>query len=115
MFLVRCLVVGISRRKHHAFDAQLHHFVEEGANAPGIGAIEKSRVGCHAEAALQRFLNALNSQLVAALAADGKIMMFFLAIHVHGEGQVLARLEEVQLFLQEQRVGAQINVFLPRY
>jgi len=41
-------------------------------------------------------------------------VVLFLAIHVDGEGQVFAGLEEVELFFEEQRVGAEINVFLAR-
>ena len=36
--------------------------------------------------------------------------MLFLAIHVDGECQVLAGLEEVQLFFEQESVGAQVNV-----
>ena len=41
--------------------------------------------------------------------------MLFLPIHVHGERQVFAGLKEMQFFLQQQRVGAEINVLLPRH
>ena len=40
--------------------------------------------------------------------------MLALSVHVNGEGEVLAGLEQVQLFLQQERVGAEINVFLAR-
>ena len=40
MLLVRRFVVGVAGRKHHAFDAQCHHFVKEGAHAVRVGAIE---------------------------------------------------------------------------
>ena len=41
--------------------------------------------------------------------------MFSLAVHVYGKRQVLARLEQVQLFLQQQGIGAQVDVLLPRH
>ena len=37
-----------------------------------------------------------------------------LTVDVNGEAQVLAGLEEVQLFFQQQGVGAEINIFLAR-
>ena len=114
VLLIRRFIVGIAGRKHHAFDAKLHHFIEKCADAVRIGAVEQRGVGCDAEAALQRFLDAFDRQIVAAFAANGKIVVFALAVHVNGERQILAGLEEVQLFLQQQRVGAEIDVFLAR-
>ena len=49
-----------------------------------------------------------------ALAADGEVVVLLLAVHVDAEGEVLARLEQVELFLQQQRVGAEVDVLLPR-
>ena len=39
-------------------------------------------------------------------------MVFFLPVNVNGKRQVLAGLKEVQLFFQQQGVGAKINVLL---
>ena len=58
---------------------------------------------------------AVHRDVVAALAADREIVVLVLPVQVHAEGQVLARLEEVDLFLQQQRVGAQVDVLLPRH
>ena len=58
--------------------------------------------------------NAFDGQVVASLAANGKIVVFFLPVHVHGKCQVLAGLEKMQLFLQQERIGAEIDVFLAR-
>ena len=52
--------------------------------------------------------------VVAALAADGEVVVLALAVHVDAERQVLARLEQVDLFLQQQRVGAEVDVLLAR-
>src|SRR5256885_4435064 len=70
MLLVGSLVVRVPRRKHHAFDAQLHHLVKERAYALGIGTVEQSRIRGHAEAAVHRFAHAVESLVVAALQAD---------------------------------------------
>ena len=40
--------------------------------------------------------------------------MLALAVQVDGEGEVLARLEQRDLFLEQQRVGAEVDVFLAR-
>ena len=80
VLLIGRFVVGIARRKHHAFHAERHHFVEEIAHALRIGAIEKRGVGGDAEAALHCFANALDREFKAAFLADGEIVMFFFSI-----------------------------------
>ena len=99
MLLVGRFVVGIAGRKHHAFHAERHHVVEESAHAVGVGAVEERGVGGDAEAALHRFANALDRDIVPAFLADGEIVMFALAVHVNGESQIFARLEKVEFFL----------------
>jgi len=37
--------------------------------------------------------------------------MFLLAVHVDAEGEIFARLEEIDLFFEQQRVGAELDVF----
>ena len=106
VLLVGCLVVGIAGREHHAFDAQLHHFVKKRADALGIGAIEQRGIGCNAEALFHRFPDSFDGQIVATLAANGKIVMLFLPIHVHRERQVFAGLKKSKFFFEQQRVGA---------
>src|ERR1035441_5590303 len=68
--LVRRLVVAVAGRKHDALDAHSHHFVEEGAHAVGVSAVEEGGVGGDAEAAPDGLLDALNGDVVAALAAN---------------------------------------------
>ena len=41
-------------------------------------------------------------------------MMFFLPVHVHGKRQVFAGLEKMQLFFQQERIGAEVDVLLAR-
>ena len=114
VLLVGRLVVGIAGREHHAFDAQVHHFVEESAHAVGVGAIEERGVGGDAESALHGLANAFDRDVISAFAADRKIVVLALAIQMDGERQILAGLEQVKLFLQQQRVGAEVDVFLAR-
>ena len=40
--------------------------------------------------------------------------MLALAVDVNGEGQILAWLEQVDLFLKQERIGAEVNVLLAR-
>ena len=40
--------------------------------------------------------------------------MLALAIHMDGEAQILAGLEKVQLFLEQQRVGTHVDILLAR-
>ena len=74
MLLIRSLFVAVAGREHHAFDAQGHHFVEESAHALRVGVIEQRRVGRHAEAALDGFLDGVDGDIVNAFAAHGPIV-----------------------------------------
>ena len=114
MLLVGRFVIRISRRNHHALDPNFHHLVEERAHAIRVGAIEKRRIRSNAEARVNGRPNTIEGELVSAFAAYRKIVMLFLSIHVNRKTQVLARLEQVQLFFQQQRVGAEVNIFLAR-
>ncbi len=114
MFLVGSFIVGVAGREHHALDAQVHHVVKEVADTLRVGAVEERGVGGHAKAALQRELDGFDGFVVGAFAANGEIVLFALAIHVNGKGQILAGREEVQLFFEQQRVGAEVDVFLAR-
>jgi hypothetical protein len=80
----------------------------------GIGPVKQRRIGRDSEAALKRLPNAVDGDFVSPFAADGEIVVLFLSIQVHAERQVLARLEEMNFLLQQQGVGAKIDVFLAR-
>src|SRR6202043_3105710 len=102
MLLVRSFLVGVSGGEHHAFNAQLHHVVKESAHALGIGSVKQRGVGGDAETALQGFADGVYGDLVTAFAAHGKVMVLFLPVQVHAEGEVLGGLEEMDLFLEQQ-------------
>ena len=101
MLLVGGFVVGVSGRDHHALDADFHHLVEEFADAVRIGSVEERGVGGHAKTGGYGYADAIESQIVSTFAADGKIVVLFFSIDVNGEAQVLAGLEEVQLFFEQ--------------
>src|SRR5436853_6882928 len=101
MVVLRDVFVAGSWRKHHALDSELHHVIKQGPYALGISSVEKCGIGSDPKAALQSFPNRIHSDLVAALAADGEIMVLLLTVQMHAEGQVLGRLEQMNLFLEQ--------------
>src|SRR5437868_11136231 len=115
MLLVWRFIIGVARREHHALHAEFHHFVKESAHAVRVGAIKQRRVRGYPETALNLFTDAFHPQVIPTVAADRKIVVFALAIHVDRKRQVLARLEEIELLFEQQRVRAQVYVLLPRH
>src|ERR1700677_1923950 len=115
VLLVRRLVVGVARRDDDAFHTQRHHLVKESAHAVRIGAIEERGIRRNTEAALDRLAYSLYRLVVTALAANGKIVVLALTIEMDGESQVLTGLKESDLLLEQQSVGAEIDVLLPRH
>jgi hypothetical protein len=112
MLLVRGFVVAIAGGDHHSFDTKGHHLVEEIADAFGVGAVEESGIGGDTEAAFDRFADCFGGDVVGAFTADGKIVVIFLAVHVDAEGEIFTGGEEVELFFQQQCIGAEIDLFL---
>ncbi len=80
----------------------------------GVGAVEERRVGCNAEASSNCGANAFQRDIVAALTADGEVVMLALAVDVNGEREILARRKEVQLLFEQKSVGAHVDVLLAR-
>src|SRR5208283_4009784 len=68
----------------------------------------------HAKASVNGGADSVEGKLVSAFTAHGKIVVLLLSIHVHREAQIFAGFEQVQLFFQQQRVGAEIDIFLAR-
>src|SRR6185312_14101104 len=104
MALVRGFVVRISRRKHHAFDAQVHHLVKKRTHALGISSVEQSGVRGYAKATAHGFFNSLTRLVISAFLANGEVMVLALSIHVDGERQILAGLEQINFLLEQKRV-----------
>jgi hypothetical protein len=108
--LVRRFFVDVAGGEHHAFDAEVHGGVEEVADVGGVDAGEEGGVGGDAEPALDGFLDGFHGDVVGAVAADGGVMLVLQAVEVDGEGEVFGGLEEIELALEEQGVGAEIDV-----
>src|SRR5213593_2271276 len=116
MLLVGRLRVTVPRRDHHALDAKVHHRVEELARAERVGALEQRRVGRDSEAPPERLPDCFHRVVVDALAADRLVVLRAEPVHVNAEREVLRGLEDArrQPLLEEERVGAEIDVLLPR-
>ena len=80
----------------------------------GFGAIEQSCIGGQAEAALDGLFDAFGCLVVGAFAADGEVVMLALAVHVNDEREIFAGLELVDLFFEQQAIGAEVNVLFAR-
>ena len=113
MLLVGRALIGIA-----GGDADLHahggHLVKEGSDLLGLGIVEQGSVDDGAEAALLGLLDRSHGAIVHAFLADRTVMLFPPAIQMHGPGEVRARLEQVHLLFQQQRIGADDDEFLPR-
>ncbi len=110
--LIWGLVVGVAGRDHHALDASFHQLIEVPAHAVGVGTVEQRRVGRNAEARSHRRADSLHRDIVAAFAAHRKVVMLLLAVHVDREREILRRFEQMQLLLQQKRIGAHVDVLL---
>ena len=112
MLLVRRLVVRVAGRDHHALHAGLHHLGEKLADGLAFHSLEYRSIRGHPEACLDRLANGVQRDFVSALLAYRQIVMLLLAIHVDRKSEVLARLEKVQLLLEQQGVRAHVHVLL---
>src|SRR5690606_33818118 len=112
--LPRRVVVAVARRDHHAFDAEAHHVVEEIGDVVRILAGVQRAVHRHAEAALARELDRADCLVERAFAANRCIVALAVAVEMDRPREIRRRLVLVDLFLEQQRVRAEIDEFLPR-
>ena len=113
VLLVRRLRVAVAGREHHPLDPEAHHLVEELADPGGSGPLEQGGVGGHAEAAPESQPDGLDGLVVDAVPADRLVVLLPETVHVHAEGQVLGRREEGELLLEQDGIGAEIDVLPP--
>ena len=111
MFLIGCFLVAVAWREHHALDVQFHHGIKKFADASGIGAFEQGGIGGDAESAGDGFFDGFEGDLVGAITTDGGIVFGFETIHVDAEGEVFCGFKEIELPLEEEGVGAKVDVF----
>ena len=113
VLLIRCFLVAVARRKHHALHLELHHFIEKFSDAGGVGSLEESGVGGDTEPAGDGLFNAFESGFVGTIATNGGVMFGLQAIHVDAKGEILGRFKKIDLSFEKEGVGAEINIFFP--
>ena len=110
MFLIGCFLVAVAWGEHHALDVQFHHGIKKFADTSGIGAFEEGGVSGNAESPGDGFFDGFEGDLVSAIATDGGIVFGFETIHVDAEGEVFCGFKEIELPLEEEGVGAKVDV-----
>ena len=85
------------------------------AHALGVGAVKQRRVGGHAETALHGLLNPIDCHCRSRPRGKLRSRGAPLPIQMDAESKVLARLEEVDFLLEQQGVGAEVDVLLARH
>ena len=115
MLLIRRALIGIAGRDGNAVHAHRHHVVEERRDplrlrrcrtAWQLMMVRKPR-------ALRRG-DRRHRAVVDAVLADRDVVLLARAVQVHRPGEPLARLEQVHLLFQQQRVGADDDELLAR-
>ena len=99
-------LIGVTGRDRDA-DAKFLGEIEERRDVLGRMAVEDRAVDVDGEALGLRRLDRRYGFLVAALHAYRFVVMLFQPVEMHGKEQIRRRLEQMQLLLQKQRVGAQ--------
>src|ERR1700676_1124843 len=101
--------IRISRRYGDAIDAERAGLVEKPRDAVRVGIVEQGAVDVDAKAACLRGSNCGYGTLVDALFAHRVVVHLAVAVEMHRPDEVRARLQQVQLFLHQQRVRAQVD------
>src|SRR5690348_7447624 len=110
--LVGRALVGIARRHRDAVEPGFHHRVEEARDAFRLGAVEQRAIDVDAEAARLGELDRRRGLLVDAVLAHRVVVHLLVAVEMDRPDEERIRLEAVDLLLEQQRVGAQIDELL---
>ena len=113
VLLVGRALIGVAGRDRHA-DAELLAEVEERRDVLGRMTVEDRAVDVDDEALGLGGLDAGDRLLEAAFHADGLVVVLLDAVEMDREEQIRRRLEQMQLLLQQQRVGAERDELLAR-
>src|SRR5208282_3447432 len=115
VLLVRRALVGVARRNGDGVDLELEaREVEEGGDALGIEPVEERGVHADAEAARLGLADRGHDAVEDAVLAHRMVVLLLETVEMDGEGEVGRGLEEVELLLQEERVGAEVDELLAR-
>ena len=114
MRLVGRALVGVARRQRDAVDAEFGHGIEERRRAGWIDAVEQGGIDVDPKAARPRRGDRRNGTVMDAVLAYRPVVRLAVAVEMDRERQIPGRREQIELLLQEQRVGAEIDVFAAR-
>src|SRR6266566_1975336 len=112
--LIRRPFIRISGRYRDAIDAERAGLVEKPRDAVRVGIVEQGAVDVDAKAACLRRSNGGYGTLVDALFAHRVVVHLAVAVEMHGPDEVRARLEQMEPFLQQQSIRAQVDELAPR-
>src|SRR5215216_1085828 len=110
MLLVGRTLVGVTRRDRNP-DAQFFGIVEKCGDVVRSMAIENGRVDVDGETLGLGRLDGGNCAVESAFLRYGLIVMVAQAIEVYREEQIGRGIKQMQLLLQEQRIGAERHEF----
>ena len=113
VLLVRGALIGVARR-HRDADAEFGREVEEFCDLFRRMAVEDRGVDVDGKASRLRGLDRGDRAVEHALLADRLVVMFLQAVEMNREEQIGRGLEQMELLLQQQRVGAERDEFLAR-
>src|SRR5262249_16554284 len=114
VLLVGSTLIRVAGRDRDA-DAELLGQIEEGRDVLGRMALEDRAVDVDGETLGLRGLDRVDRLLEAALETHRLVVMMLETVEMHGEEQVGRGLEQVQLLLEQERVGAQGDELLARH
>ena len=112
MVLIGGFLVAVAGRDHHPFDAEFGECIEKPAEPLGIDAVVKRGIGRNAKAFGQGGFDGPDDDIVNAITADGGIVLLFGAVEMDGKREIFRRRELVEMFFEQQRIGAEVNEFL---
>src|SRR5229473_122232 len=110
VLLVGGALVGVTGRDRYA-DAELLGVVEEGRDVGGGMAVVDGGVDVDGKSPGLGGLDRGDGAVEYALLADRFVVMLLEPVEVNGEEQIGRGLEQIELLLQEQRVGAERDEF----
>src|SRR6516225_2108793 len=111
VLLIRCALIGVSRRHRNA-DTKLGGEVEEFRDLLCRVAVENRGVDVDGEAARFRSLDRGHRAIEHALLRHRFVVVLAQTVEMHREEQIGRGLEQIELLLQKQRIGAERNEFL---
>ena len=111
-FLAGRVLIAVAGGYRHAFHPELHAEIHELGDFLGRLVLEQGAVDGDAEALAEGGLDGVDGLVENSVAADGGVVLVAQAIEMHGQGQIGAGLIVVQMLLQQQGVGAQIDELL---